>query len=218
MLLDIHVHSSLSPCSRLDPHEILGSARLKGLDGICITDHHTMEARKAVREGVQADGLCVIIGQEYSTLEGDFLLFGPYEALPRGLDAIRLLHYVRDTGGVAVAAHPFRDGRSTAQRVFESGLCPHAERENGRNTLRENRIARDWLPYCGLRPLGGSDAHSPEELGDVATRFENPVRSRLELIHLLKGQCQTSIARNLQPGAAFCEGCAQWKRTANGAG
>ena len=137
MILDIHVHSSLSPCSRLDPHDILRSARSRGLDGVCITDHHTMEAWKAIREEVQSDGLCVIIGQEYSTPEGDFLLFGPYEALPRGLDAMRLLRYVRDTGGAAVAAHPCRAGRGIAPWVFESGFCLHAEGENGRNTPRK---------------------------------------------------------------------------------
>jgi len=213
MILDMHVHSSLSPCSRLHPLDILRSARSRGLDGVCITDHHTMEARNAVREGVQADGLCVIIGQEYSTLEGDFLLFGPYEALPRGLDAMRLLRYVRETGGAAVAAHPFRAGRGTAQWVLESGSCLHAEGENGRNSLQENRTAREWLPRCGLTSLGGSDAHSLQELGGVATRFEYPIRSRLELIHALKGQCQASIARNLHPRDVFRDRVALWTRT-----
>ena len=216
MLMDIHVHSSLSPCSRLDPDEILRSARSSGLDGVCITDHHTMEAQKTIREGVQADGLCVVIGQEYSVPEGDFLLFGPYEDLPRGLDTIQLLRYVRETGGVAVAAHPFRAGRSTAPWVLESELCLYAEGLNGRNTLGENRTAREWLPCFGLTPLAGSDAHSIEELGCVTTRFEYPVRSRLEFIQALKGQCRARIAWNSKPRAASQKNRALEKETEAG--
>jgi hypothetical protein len=216
MILDMHVHSSLSPCSRLHPLDILRSARSRGLDGVCITDHHSMEAQTMIREGVQADGLCVIIGQEYSTLEGDFLLFGSYEALPRGLDARGLLRHVRETGGAAVAAHPFRAGRGTASWVLESGSCLYAEGENGRNSVQENRTAREWLSRCGLAALAGSDAHRLRELGGVATRFEYPIRSRLELIHALKGQCRTCIAWHSNTRAASQRHCAPEKEAVAG--
>jgi predicted metal-dependent phosphoesterase TrpH len=62
MYFDMHVHSSISPCSQLDLDEILRHARSIGLDGVCITDHDTMEARYLLNEGIQKDGLCVIVG------------------------------------------------------------------------------------------------------------------------------------------------------------
>ena len=57
----MHIHSSLSPCSRLTMEEILTESGSKGLDGVCITDHNSMEVRRYLEEGLQKDGLCVIM-------------------------------------------------------------------------------------------------------------------------------------------------------------
>lgn len=124
MLFDLHVHTTFSPCSGLSLEEILGKARSIGLDGVCLTDHESMAAGGLVREGPQDDGLCVIIGQEYATRQGDFLLFGPYESLPQGLEARHLLLYVQATGGVAVAAHPCEALPPTKARLWPPPPVP----------------------------------------------------------------------------------------------
>lgn len=113
MIFDLHVHTTLSSCSQLTLDEILDNARHKGLDGVCITDHQTMAVKQQTKESIQADGLCIITGMEYATPDGDFLIFGPFENIPANLPAKELLHLVDRAGGVAVAAHPFRQGRST---------------------------------------------------------------------------------------------------------
>ena len=71
MLFDLHIHTTLSACSQLRLEQILSEASEKGLDGVCITDHHTMAVRHAISEGIQANGLCVIFGMEYSTREAE---------------------------------------------------------------------------------------------------------------------------------------------------
>jgi predicted metal-dependent phosphoesterase TrpH len=144
-----------------------------------------MAARHAVAEGLQANGLCVIIGMEYATPEGDFLLFGPFETLPPGLSARMLLPHVANAGGVAIAAHPFRLNRQVQEGVIKNKLCRIVEGVNGRNTLQENERVLEWRDYKISR-VGGSDAHSLEELGRVPTSFTVPVRSRVELIRALK--------------------------------
>ena len=58
-------------------------------------------------------GLCVIVGMEYTTSKGDFLVFGPAEYVPEGMDAEDLIGWVRKEGGVAIPAHPFRQSRPT---------------------------------------------------------------------------------------------------------
>ena len=40
-----------------------------------------MESAQYVTEGMQPDGLMVIIGMEYATPQGDFLIFGPFQRL-----------------------------------------------------------------------------------------------------------------------------------------
>ncbi|WP_025322708.1 PHP-associated domain-containing protein [Deferrisoma camini] len=183
---DLHVHTDLSPCSRLTVAELLAHARGLGLDGVCITDHHTMAAARSVTEGVQPDGLCVVVGMEYSTDQGDFLIFGPFEELRPGLTAEALLRLVDRAGGVAVAAHPFRPGREVPEALVRRGLCRVVEGRNGRNRPGDDARVRAWERAHGVGVTAGSDAHRLAELGRVATRFDAPVRSRADLIAALR--------------------------------
>lgn len=186
MRFDLHTHTTLSRCSQLDLDEMLAAAGPKGLDGVCITDHDTMAVRHHIREGVQANGLCVIFGMEYATAEGDFLLFGPFEELASGLPASEMLNQVEQAGGVAVAAHPFRVKRPTQEYLIRQGLCRIVEGVNGRNQGAENTSTARWHDQYGVSLVGGSDAHSVAELGRVTTRFNVPIRCRADLTNALK--------------------------------
>lgn len=186
MLFDLHIHTTLSPCSQLRLEQILVRASEKGLAGVCITDHHTMAVRHAVSEGIQANGLCVIFGMEYSTREGDFLLFGPFEDLSPGLSPQSLLQHVKRSGGVAIAAHPFRARRSVSEELIKEGLCTIVEGVNGRNSNEENGLVRLWQHRYPISLVGGSDAHLPEELGRVPTTFTTPILSRSDLVRALR--------------------------------
>jgi hypothetical protein len=174
--------------------DILDRAKIRGLDGVCITDHDTMNIRYQLSEGVQENGICVLFGMEYTTAQGDFLLFGPFEDLPTDLPTDVLLRTVRKIGGVAVAAHPFRRHRSTTEKVIRSGLCHAVESLNGRNSTTENAAVDKWLARYDLVRCGGSDAHTPHEVGTFATRFFNPVLSRADLIRALKSSMCSAVA------------------------
>lgn len=186
MKFDLHVHSTVSSCSRLTIEQIISHAPARGLDGVCITDHGSMAAGENIAEGLQENGLCLIIGMEYTTAGGDFLLFGPFEEMPAGLSAPELLRRVEAAGGVAVAAHPCRPARATSEALIAAGLCRIVEGLNGRNRNRDNQRISGWERCYSIRQVGGSDAHTLEELGRMATRFDRPVRSRADLIQALK--------------------------------
>jgi predicted metal-dependent phosphoesterase TrpH len=190
MRIDLHVHTHISPCSRLDPEEMVRAALQAGLDGVCVTDHDTMEIRRHLREGVQENGLVVLFGMEYATPQGDFLLFGPFEELPPGWEAPLVLEETSRRGGAAVAAHPFRKGRSLCPNLARVGQEFLIERYNGRNSAEENDSAASLVARFGLRAAAGSDAHSVEELGRCATVFSEPVLTREQLVQaLLRGAC-----------------------------
>ena len=186
MKFDLHVHTTLSPCSQLTLEQILTHAQAKGLDGVCITDHDSMAATGLIKEGLQENGLCVLIGMEYTTKGGDFLLFGPFESLPIGLPAEAVLATVKNTGGIAIAAHPCRPGRSTDVSLLEKGLCSIIESVNGRNTPEANQEVAHWPEYYQVGAVGGSDAHTLDELGKVPTQFDIPIQSRADLILALR--------------------------------
>jgi hypothetical protein len=195
MLIDLHVHSTCSPCSVQKPSEILGNARSLGLDAVCITDHDTMSILTQCREGFQPDGLLVIVGMEYTTDQGDYLIFGNVGALPHGLSAEVLLPAVRELGGAAISAHPCRTWRPADPIIFDQGLCSIAEARNGRNTDDENGQARRLIETHGMIAVAGSDAHSMEELGRCPTRFTVPVNSVEDLVDALnRGRCRPSLA------------------------
>jgi hypothetical protein len=165
--------------------DIVHQAQEKGLDGVCITDHDTMAAEQVIVEGEQDNGLVIIIGQEYTTRQGDFLLFGPYEHLPPGLSAEKVLNHVQATGGAVIGAHPFRTGRGVDRDLIRSGLCPTIEQQNGRNTALENAQTRTWLARYPLIPVAGSDAHSLEELGRFPIQFPGLIHTRMDLVSAL---------------------------------
>ncbi len=200
MRFDIHVHTHFSPCGELEPAHIIQQAGSLGLDGVCITDHDCMEIQHDLQEGIQANGLCVIFGLEYTTSAGDFLLFGPFEDLTPGLPAQQLLMLVREKGGIAVAAHPFRTDRPVQEHIIRQGLCTVVESCNGRNTELENLEIENWRRHYELTECGGSDAHTINELGSVLTSFFIPVFSREDLIRALKqGMCKPDIGFNGMP-------------------
>ncbi|AQV02541.1 PHP domain-containing protein [Desulfococcus multivorans] len=202
MIFDMHVHTSLSPCSGMTADEAVLRAKERGLDGICITDHDTMDIRHTLSEGIQENGICVIFGMEYSTSQGDFLVFGPFEGLARDLPAHQLLQTVERNGGVAVAAHPFRRKRPVNEKIIQEGLCGAIESFNGRNTLAENLASERWRRSYDLMACGGSDAHTIDEVGTVATRFFVPIRTRADLITALKKRrCRPEIPAFMQPRA-----------------
>ncbi len=145
MNFDLHVHTNISSCSKLELGDILRYARAFGLDGVCITDHQTMEIRHHLREGIQEDGLCVIFGMEYSTQDGDFLIFGPVEDISPTLSAEEMLALVDKCGGLAIAAHPFRSNRPVREHIIRQGRCLAIESINGRNTALKTSVPSDGI-------------------------------------------------------------------------
>lgn len=68
---DFHMHSCLSPCGDDDmtPHNIVGMAKLNGLDLIALTDHNcALNVPAAVKAGAEL-GLTVVPGMELETSE-----------------------------------------------------------------------------------------------------------------------------------------------------
>lgn len=73
---DLHLHSCLSPCAEDDmtPWNMVGMAKIKGLDVIAITDHNTtLNAEDAMAAGMEY-GVAVIPGMEITTREEVHLL------------------------------------------------------------------------------------------------------------------------------------------------
>ncbi len=110
------------------------------------------------------------------------------------MDAVSLLALIERTGGVAIAAHPLRNDRPLSEHLIRNGLVHVVESFNGRNFEIENLRVGSWRKKYSFHEIGGSDAHSLEELGKVTTNFDLPIQSRSDLIFALKnGLCSPAV-------------------------
>jgi hypothetical protein len=175
MVIDMHIHTSFSPCSIINISHLLKRAKKVGIDGICITDHDTMAAKKVIESNIENCGICVIVGIEYTTSKGDFLIFGPIDYLPSRMTAEDILMWTKKEGGIAIPAHPFRKSRPVDMSILP--LFKVIESLNGRNLPSENDRCKDWIARSGnnIREIGGSDAHTLDELGQIVTVFEKNI-------------------------------------------
>ena len=193
----MHIHTYFSPCSVIKIPQLLQRAKKVGIDGICITDHNTIASKSALGKIADNKGLCVIVGIEYTTSNGDFLIFGSVDHIPAKMDAKDLLKWVQQKeGNVAIAAHPFRE-----DRPFDTGLLQSlkiVEGLNGRNKPNENELCKNWLQKHGggMKEIGGSDAHTLKEVGQVVTVFKKNIYNMDDLVRELLYGNYSPLKRN----------------------
>lgn len=198
MRIDLHIHTTpRSPCSHLGLSELVQETRRLKLDGICLTEHQVVwipeEAVKLTEEG----GIKVFRGNEFTTNQGDILVFGFDKDIKELLIIQELRDEVKGTGGFMIAAHPFRGFKTFGigqlhmtveqacrRKVFE--FVDAIEIGNGKLSDDENEMARKVAEKLGLPGTGGSDAHRVDEIGKWITVFEKVIQSEQELVEELQ--------------------------------
>ena len=190
--IDMHVHTTLGGDSFILPEELVDRARQAGLDGVCVTEHHSYhlsEPFEAIRE---RSGFPIFRGLEYSAAEGHLLIYGARlgrEELPLGSPMQEVIHRVNALGGVAVPAHPFQVsllGASLGERLYALTGLSCIEAINASATPAENRRAQVAAGRMNLAGIAGSDAHGLPLVGRACTLFPGPVRCMDELVVALK--------------------------------
>lgn len=91
---DLHIHTSLSPCTdtwRMTPGAIVRMAREVGLHMIGICDHNSMRNVAAVQEAARGGGLTVLPGMEITSAEEVHVL-----GLFPGLESARAMQVLVD--------------------------------------------------------------------------------------------------------------------------
>lgn len=171
MNIDFHIHSCYSFDSFLKPATIISSARLKGLDGLAVTDHDTMAGVEEFRK--LASNLYIIAGQEVSTTSGDIIGLFLKETI-RSTEVDAVIKEIRNQGGLAVLAHPFKWPHLLRTDEFLKKFdC--IEVFNARNNIPapylENHLAKKAVQRLKLSFLAGSDVHEGFEIGCARTIF-----------------------------------------------
>jgi predicted metal-dependent phosphoesterase TrpH len=197
MRIDLHIHTSpLSACSYIDPHEMVQEARQLKLDGICLTEHQILWDPLEVDKLALEAGIKIFRGNEFTTNQGDILVFGFYEDIKVLMIIQELREAVQKAGGFMIAAHPFRGFKTFGigqlqmtveqagkRKMFE--FVDAVEIGNGKLSKDENEMARKVAEKLNLPGTGGSDAHRIDEIATWVTVFENDIANEQELLEAL---------------------------------
>ncbi len=190
--IDLHIHTNNSD-STGSVEEILERAELRGLDGIAITDHNTMEGVEEAKK--KKTTLIVIPGEEIRTKQGEILSLGIRNYIEDNLELLEVLKRIHVQGGLAIIPHPtvpffnrvrLRDLEDLPIDGIEifSAITPFANFFLKRNI----RLARN----LGLASIAGSDSHFPETVGDAFTIVDSESRNIKDILNAIK-ECKTEI-------------------------
>jgi predicted metal-dependent phosphoesterase TrpH len=186
MRIDMHVHTRYSEDSSAEIEEIIKTAMSKGLGGIAITDHNSIDGwEEALRYGKKY-GILIIRGEEISSKEGHILAYGIHGKIEKGKSAEETVNEIRKQGGVAIAAHPFRISNGLGADVVKKVDFDGIEAINSRSPGYINRKGKKLAMELDKPMTGGSDAHTPQELGTAYTEFPDWVKSEGDAIKAIK--------------------------------
>ncbi|WP_026475928.1 PHP domain-containing protein [Alkaliphilus transvaalensis] len=134
--VDLHIHSGLSPCSEEDmtPNNIIGMAKLKGLDAISITDHNCLKNIPAFTQVAEEKRLLLIPGVEITTKE-DVHLLGYFRDLESALNFQQFI----ENNLIVMAYHEKIFGRQLLYNQYDEiiGEYPSLLLNATKLTLRE---------------------------------------------------------------------------------
>ena len=166
--MDFHIHSAYSPDSSVEPRAVLKMAKKKGLNGVAVTDHDTIRGGlKALK--VNSDrNFVVIVGSEVETTgKADIIgLFLTKEIQSR--EATEVIEEIKEQGGVAMWAHPYREGKNLLPSVLTKRI-DIIEAFNAKTLESQNMLAGTLAERYRKPVAGASDAHAVEQIGNAAT-------------------------------------------------
>lgn len=181
MKYDLHIHTNFSKCSKIKPEELLKIAKERGLNGIAVTDHNTIQGGIAAANLNRNPDFEVIVGAEMKTVDGEILGLYLNEEI-KSREMFEIIDEIHQQGGIAIIAHPTaRFRRSLKQPCIElKGRIQGIEAFNSRALLLENWSAQRIASKFGFGATGGSDAHFYYEIGRGYTEFKGDLRHAIK--------------------------------------
>jgi hypothetical protein len=192
MIIDLHCHTIFSGDSSIEIEELIDTARVRGLDGVCITEHDSYLASRPAEDVAEKVKFPIFRGVEINTNKGHILAFGVKDDDWREdgyytrIESVQKMAEKR--GAILIPSHPFRTvGSASAQaQLFDMDFITGMEVLNGENTAKENELAVKAWARLQVPGTGGSDCHFAGRIGACATWFQNKISKISELIEEIR--------------------------------
>lgn len=188
MYIDTHLHESkYSFDAHQSLEEAIKMAKIRKLDGICVTNHDNSELAKDIGWFSIIDGIKVIVGNEVFTKEGDILFFGKMDIPNRRIPFQELIAMTKNIPRGFIAAHPYRsNNRGLEDSIADFlGHISAVEAWNGSTSIEENMMAVREARRLGIPINGAGDSHVKDRVGVYATKFHRKINSYEEFIEQL---------------------------------
>lgn len=184
--IDLHVHSNYSQDGVDSPEKILEAATRRGLDGVALTDHDTLDGYRSIEGG--GWGICVICGLELTTRGGHVIALNIDREIARGLEVQEALKRIRDLGGLAIFPHPYDFLRyGVGGRVARRFKPDALEVLNSQSFIPLARFLSERLAdELNLPKVAGSDAHIAEAVGGAYTLIDSSSRRISDIMEAIR--------------------------------
>jgi predicted metal-dependent phosphoesterase TrpH len=213
MILDMHVHTQISRDATAMVEEyceaIVKYRESCPIDGFVLTEHRVIDRSIDYRKLGDRYGIRIFQGIEVDGDFGHILLYGITDECLRYIDITNrrlndreVVRIMKECGGIAVPAHPFREslhGKALEERREWVSGVEIIEQFNGANTEVQNAKATAIVARDSLRGIGGSDAHYVNWFLTCATVFEQPVETMQALVEELYAGRFTPVQLPLCP-------------------
>jgi len=144
-------------------------AKQRGLAGIALTDHDSIDGWKEAAAEAKKQGMIFIQGEEVSTARGHILALGITEHIPRGLSVQETMDQIHEQGGIGIASHPF-DIAGQGVR-YDAKYTDAVEAWNALSIDRfSNYLNNRKAERLGKPKVSGSDAHTLDMIGTAPIR------------------------------------------------
>ena len=192
MRSDLHIHSNFSNDGKSTVEEIVEAAVKKGLGCIAVTDHNSFEAYDLIKDNGK---VIVIPGIDVSSKEGHILAYGIDRDIPRDMTIKETIDAIHAAGGVAFAAHPYRWWSGLGEKNVLENDFDGTEALNARCTRSSNKSSSALAKRIGKPVSAGSDAHSPEFIGEGILELPDDIETWQDAVKaLMEGKGKPSSA------------------------
>ncbi len=172
--LDLHIHSQYSEDGSGNILEISKILKKKGLDGMAITDHNTIEGGLSGLRVASKD-FFVIPGIEISTKDGHIIALNVKENIPRNLTIEETVENIIDIGGLPIVPHLYMTLSGIKEKKLKKikNKVPAIEVFNSCSVLKTNLKTMEIAKKYKLGGTGGSDSHIPSLVGEAYTLLDS---------------------------------------------
>ena len=186
--VDCHVHTEYSADGMVPLTKIVDLCRSRGLNGIAVTDHNTIDGALKLQELAKND-LKVIVGEEIKTIDGEVTGLFLRQHISSGKTVEETVQLIKQQDGLVCIPHPFCRFRRSKLK-FEAMLriidqVDIVEIFNSRTLMsKDNDLAKQFALDNKKGMVAGSDAHLGYEYGQSYTKIRSFADAREFMINL----------------------------------